>query len=97
MLFRSLPEVPTLAEQGLPDVEASAWWGVVGPARIPKAVVQKLNAAIAEALNSPEIKKRFAVLSIEPWSASPDEFDKFIRHEVALNLKLAKRAGLEPE
>lgn len=92
-----LPEVPTLAEQGLPDVEASAWWGVVGPARMPKAIVQKLNAAIAEALNSPEIKKRLAGLSIEPWSASPDEFDKFIRHEVALNLKLAKRAGLEPE
>lgn len=92
-----LPEVPTLAEQGLPDVEASAWWGVVGPARIPKAVVQKLNAAIAEALNNPEVRKRLTALSIEPWSASPDEFDKFIRNEVSLNLKLAKRAGLEPE
>jgi tripartite-type tricarboxylate transporter receptor subunit TctC len=92
-----LPEVPTLAEQGLPNIEASGWWGVIGPANMPKPVVQKLNAAIQAALNEPEVKKRLANLSIEPWLATSDEFDKFIRREVDLNLKLARKAGLEPE
>ena len=92
-----LPEVPTLAEQGFPNIEAGGWWGVVGPARMPKAVVQQLNTAIQAALNAPEVKKRLAALSIEPWSASPEEFDKFIHKDVELNIRLAKKAGIEPE
>lgn len=92
-----LPDVPTLTEQGLPGIEAGAWWGVVGPASMPKPLVQKLNAAIRAALTEPDVKKRLAALSIEPWSDTPEEFDKFIRKEVELNLKLAKRAGIEPE
>lgn len=92
-----LPEVPTLAEQGLPDIEATAWWGVLGPANLPKPLLQKLNEAIRTALVDPEVKKRLAFLSIEPWTSSPEEFDKFIRKEVDLNLKLAKKAGIEPE
>ena len=93
----SLSEVPTLTEQGLPDIESSAWWGVVGPANMPKPLVQKLNEAIRTALGDPGLNKRLAGLSIEPWTASPEDFDKFIRKEVDLNLKLAKKAGIEPE
>lgn len=92
-----LPEVPTLAEQGFPNIEASGWWGVLGPANMPKPLVQKLNAAIQAALGDAEVKKRLANLSIEPWSATPEEFDKFIRRDVELNIKLAKKAGIEPE
>ena len=92
-----LPEVPTLAEQGLPNIESSAWWGVAGPAGLPRPIVQKLNDAIRAALNEPEVLKRLRSLSIEPWASTPDEFDRFIRNEVDLNLKLAKKAGLEPE
>lgn len=92
-----LPEVPTLAEQGLPDVESSAWWGVLGPANMPKPLVQQLSAAIRAALDDPAMKKRLAALSIEPWTASPEDFDKFIRKDVELNLALARKAGIEPE
>lgn len=92
-----LPDVPTLAEQGFPNIEASGWWGVLGPAKMPKALVQQLNAAIQAALNDLEVKKRLAVLSIEPWIASSEDFDKFIHMDVDLNIKLAKKAGIEPE
>jgi tripartite-type tricarboxylate transporter receptor subunit TctC len=58
--------------------------------------VQTLNSAIRAALADPEVKKRLATLSAEPWSASSDDFDKFIRKEAALIAKLAKKAGIEP-
>ena len=92
-----LPEVPTLAEQGLVDVEMSGWWGIIGPANMPKALVQTLNAAFRAALADPEVKKRLSTLSAEPWIGSPEEFDKFIRKDVVQTIRLAKKAGIEPE
>lgn len=92
-----LPEVPTLTEQGVPDIEVIAWWGILGPANMPKPVVQTLNAAIRAALANPEVKKRLDTLSVEPWNAAPEDLDKFIRKEVAVTLRVAKKAGIEPE
>ena len=92
-----LPEVPTMAEQGLNEIESGAWWGVLGPANMPKPLVQMLNASIQTALADPEVRKRLASLSIEPWPTSPEEFDRFIRKEVDVNIKLARKAGIEPE
>lgn len=91
-----LPEVPTLAEQGLADIDVSAWWGIIGPANLPKPIVQILSSAIRAALADPEVMKRLAALSAEPWVASSDDFDKFIRKDAALIGKLAKKAGIEP-
>ena len=92
-----LPEVATLNEQGLPDIDVSAWWGIIGPANMPKPIVQMLNTAIRTALGDAEVKKRLATLSAEPWAGSPEDFDKFIRKEAALIVKVAKKAGIEPE
>ena len=92
-----LPEVPTLAEQGLPDIDVSAWWGIIAPANLPKSIVQLLNSAIRIALADPDVKKRLATLSAEPWVASSEDFDRFIRKDAALIVKLAKKAGIEPE
>ena len=92
-----LPEVPTLAEQGLADIEMSGWWGIIGPANMPRPLVQALNAAIRAALADPEVKKRLTMLSAEPWLGSPGDFDKFIRKDVAQTIRLAKKAGIEPE
>ena len=92
-----LPDVPTLAEQGLPGIEASAWWGVLGPAHMPEPLVLKLNEAIHAALGSPEVKNRIMSLSIEPWSTSPKDFDQFLHKEVERNMALAKKAGINPE
>lgn len=92
-----LPDVPTLAEQGIPEVETGAWWGVFAPGNMPKPLVQLLNTAIRASMNDPEFKKRLAALSIEPWTSTPEEFDRFIRKEVDQNIRLARKAGIEPE
>jgi tripartite-type tricarboxylate transporter receptor subunit TctC len=92
-----LPDVPTLAEQGLADVEMNGWWGILGPANMPKPVVQMLNATIRNALADPDFKKRLTTLSAEPWLASPEDFDKFIRKDVAQTIQATRKAGIEPE
>ena len=92
-----LPDVPTLAEQGYPNIETTAWWGVLAPAKMPNELVAKLNTAVAEALHQPAVKDRLHSLSIEPWSASPDAFDRFIRSEVKRNIDVAEKAGLKPD
>ena len=92
-----LPEVPTLAEQGVADVESMGWWGVLGPANLPKPLVAELNAPIRSAMSSPDVRQRLATLSAEPWMGSPEEFDRFIRKEAASTLRVAKKAGIEPE
>ena len=92
-----LPEVPTLAEQGLSEADSTGWWGILGPPNMPKALVQELNTAIRTAMGSPEVRKRLSTLSVDPWMGSPDDFDKFIRKQAAQTIQLAKKAGIEPE
>ena len=76
-----LPEVPTLAEAGLPGFEASSWFGLVAPARTPPAVVERLNAAVVSALKEPDMQRRFDVLGARLVGDSPDQFAEFIRAE----------------
>lgn len=92
-----LPETPTLAEQGLPDIEATGWWGIFGPANMPAPLVERLNAAIRAAQADPEVKAKLASFSVEPWVAGPGDLDQFVRKEVALIIKVAKQAGIQPE
>jgi tripartite-type tricarboxylate transporter receptor subunit TctC len=77
----ALPDVPTIA-QTLPGFASSAWFAVVAPPKTPRAVVEKISAAIAEAIKSPEVAKRFAELSAEPIGSSPEASARFMREEV---------------
>jgi tripartite-type tricarboxylate transporter receptor subunit TctC len=77
----SLPDVPTMAET-LPGFESAAWYGVVAPPRTPKAITQKLNADISEALHDPEVQDRLKKLSAEIIGGSVDSTAKFMRKEV---------------
>ncbi len=92
-----LPDVPTLAEQGMPDITVVAWWGILAPPNLPKPILQTLNSAIRDALASPEVKKRMDVLSVSPWPQSPEDFDKFLRKELEVTLNVARKAGIQPE
>jgi tripartite-type tricarboxylate transporter receptor subunit TctC len=76
-----LPDVPTLAESGLPDYEATGWTGIVVPAKTPPEIVAKLNAAIVQALKSPDIQQAFEKQAAEPVGSTPEEFGAFIRKE----------------
>lgn len=75
------PEVPTISEL-LPGYEIALWNGILGPAKTPADIVNKLNAAIAKVMNQPEIKTRFADQGSEPVGNSPEEFKRFIATEV---------------
>lgn len=92
-----LPDVPSLNEQGLNDIDATGWWGILGPANMPRALVQDLNRTIRQVMDTPEMQKRLQTLAAEPWMGTPEAFDQYIRREIASTQRLAKQAGIEPE
>jgi tripartite-type tricarboxylate transporter receptor subunit TctC len=93
----ALPDVPTVAEAGVPGYEATSWQGVVAPAGTPRAIVAKLHAEIARALRSPEIGERLAIEGSEPGGDAPDEFAAFIRREIAKWAKVVTESGLKAD
>lgn len=93
-----MPDVPTLAESGYPGYEDVTLNLLVAPAGTPKEIIQKLHAAVAKALNQPDLKARFAERGIDlVASASPDELGLLIKSEVSRLQKIAKTAGIKPE
>ena len=70
----SAPAIPTMAEAGLPGYENTLWWGLLGPGRMPPALVARLNAIFAEALKQPEVQQRLTELSVSMIAGSPDQF-----------------------
>ena len=78
-----LPDVPTIAEAGVPGYEANNWWGMLAPAGTPPAIVEKLNKAISAALDAPELQQQFAKEGASVVKMAPDEFGKYIEAETA--------------
>ncbi len=91
----SAPEVPTVAEAGLPGFEADNWHGVLAPRGTPPAVVAKLNREIVAVLSRDEIQKQLIRAGAEGISSSPDAFSKFIRAETGKWAKVARQAGVQ--
>lgn len=92
-----LPDVPTLAELGVPGVEVKGWWGIFGPANLPAAVTDQLNEAIRTALAQPRVQTAIRTSSADPWIGTPQDLDQFVRREVPHIQRLARKAGIEPE
>lgn len=88
--LKSAPDTPTIAEQGYPGFQAVVWWGVLAPAVTPKEIVNKINAALKTSLAEPEVTKRLAVIDGVVAVSSPDEFEAFLRKEIATWSKLLK-------
>ena len=93
----ALPEVPTVAESGVPGYEASVWYGVVAPARIPREIIAKLNAEIAKIMRERGSRDRIAASDFEPTASTPEEFGEFIRAETAKWAKVVKASGARAE
>lgn len=94
----ALPQVPTIAEQGVPGYEAVQWFGMLTPAGTPREVVMKLHAALTRALQDAEVKKRFLDDGAEvTLSAAPEDFGVLVRAEVVKWAKVVKDAGIQPE
>jgi tripartite-type tricarboxylate transporter receptor subunit TctC len=88
------PELPTIAEAGLPGYEVDQWYGIITSAKVPRPLVDKLAAAIAEAVKSPETAQRLSGEGSTPVGSTPDQFSAHIRSEIAKWSKLAKDAKL---
>ncbi len=93
----ALPEVPTVAEAGVPGYEANNWWGIVGPGAMPPAVVKRLNGEVAAILATPETQKWFIGEGGEAVSKTPEEFRKWIQSEMIKWGKVVKQAGIKAE
>jgi tripartite-type tricarboxylate transporter receptor subunit TctC len=93
----TLPELPTVAESGLPGYEAVGWFGLLAPAATPKPVVDKLSADANRALADREVRNRMQALGADPGGNTPEEFASFIREDQAKWAKLMREAGIKPE
>jgi tripartite-type tricarboxylate transporter receptor subunit TctC len=89
----ALPDVPTVAESGIPGFEASAWFGLVAPAKTPAPVLAKLQGDVEAILKMPDIQQRFAELGAEPGAVTGDAFGKFLAEETEKWTKIIRESG----
>jgi tripartite-type tricarboxylate transporter receptor subunit TctC len=92
-----LPDIPTVAEAGVPGYEATNWWGLLAPAGTPPAIVERLNQEVAAVQASAETKRRFETEGAEALHMSPAEFGAFIAAETAKWARVVKEAGITAE
>ena len=89
----AMPELPTVAESGLPGFDIGTWFGLFGPARLPAEITQQLNKVFVDALGTPELKARMATLMAEPSPNSPAQFAAFVRAELTKYEGVVKASG----
>jgi tripartite-type tricarboxylate transporter receptor subunit TctC len=89
------PEIPTVAESGLPGFEFDVWYGMVFPGGTPRSIVAKTNAEIVRLSKLPAVRDRYSVAGLEPVSNTPEEFSELIRREVPKWKKIAQQANIQ--
>jgi tripartite-type tricarboxylate transporter receptor subunit TctC len=91
------PEVPTVAEAGVPGYELTVWFGLVAPAGTPREVIAKLNAEVARILAMPDVRERFLAQGVEPVGSTPEQFGDHIRAQMAKWSEVVRKAGVKAE
>jgi tripartite-type tricarboxylate transporter receptor subunit TctC len=91
------PEIPTLNESGLPGYEVVNWMGIIAPAKTPREIVTRLSTEIRAVIHVPQTHERLLKQGLEPVGNTPEEFDAFIRSEIAKWSRVVKQAGLKPD
>lgn len=92
-----LPQIPTIAESGVPGYDGTIWWGVLGPAGIPAAIVTRLNNEIGAIVRDPDMTKRLVAEAAEPAADTPEAFGKLIVNDIGKWSRIAKQAGIRNE
>ena len=95
--FPSTPDVPTVAESGLPGYEAVAWYGVFAPEGTPRDVVMRLNSEIVKIVNAPDVRELFLKQGAQSYATTPDEFTKVVQRDIAKWAKVVKASGAKPD
>ena len=93
----ALPDVPTMAEQGLPNFESFAWFGLLVPKGTPKAIVDRLSGDISKTMDDPNVRKRFIEIGADPAKSTPEEFKQLISSQVAKWREVIKDANITAE
>jgi tripartite-type tricarboxylate transporter receptor subunit TctC len=91
------PEIPTVAEAGVPGYEQTAWFGVLAPAGTPREIIGRLNGEIVKLLNSADVKERFGKQGVEVRTSTPEQFSTFLRSEVDRWGKVIREAGIKAD
>ena len=92
-----VPDIPTVAEQGYPGFDVIYWLGLIGPAKMPPAVVAKINTDVNAALKAPDVRDQLLAQGAEPAGVTPQEFDALIRKEIKEWVDIVKKAGIKPQ
>ncbi len=92
-----LPDVPAIAEAGVPDYETELWFGLLTSSAVPRSILTKLNREIVRTLSESEVKQRWTPIGIDPRPTSPEAFDKMLRDEIAVFTKIARAANIKAE
>ena len=92
-----MPDVPTLAEAGVPGYEATIWLGVMAPRGTPAAVVGRLNAEIARVTGNPDVRKAWAAQGTSAMTMNVDEFTRYLNDDIAKWTRIVRAASLKPE
>jgi tripartite-type tricarboxylate transporter receptor subunit TctC len=92
-----LPDVPTIAEAGVPGYESTIWLGIMAPAGTPKAIVDKLNAEINKAITRPDVKEAWDKQGAVPLVMSPAEFEKYLRADIEKWAHVVQVSGIKPD
>lgn len=94
---RVLPDIPTIAEAGVPGYELTTWYGAMFPSGTPREIVDRMNAELGRAVELPDVRERLASVGAEPMTVSPEEFGAIIRRDVAKFANVVKTANIRAE
>jgi tripartite-type tricarboxylate transporter receptor subunit TctC len=92
-----LPNVPTIAESGVPNFEFILWFGLWGPREVPQPIVAKIRADIGRVLAAADVRERLVTVANEPMDVKPEAFSKYVRQEVADSARVVQAAGIKPQ
>src|SRR5688572_18455694 len=93
----AMPEIPTIAEQGYPGFDVNYWLGLMGPAKLPAAVVQRINQEVNVAIKAQEVREQFIFNGFEPTGGTPDEFTALVKREIKEWADVVKKTGIQPQ
>jgi tripartite-type tricarboxylate transporter receptor subunit TctC len=91
------PDIPTVAESGVPGYEVSTFYGVSAPAKTPRPIIDRLHSELVRALNSPDLRERLQGLGADPVGNTPEQYTAFMQNEIAKWSKVIKAAGIKGE
>ena len=95
--IKAMPDLPTIAEAGVPGYGGTPWFSVVAPAGTPRPIIDRLNQVLMAFINRPDIQDKMNALAITPWTSTPDELAQFIPAEIEKWAQVVKDAGITPE